>query len=107
MVTGRSIGSIAMLIQVEYDTGRFATVAIPIKSGQNVEYLQDACSRGHASSVLVSVIDAAPCPNQQPNQFRTRLEPITEWWIHVVVSQNAVGWVLVSEATVKEVDREG
>ena len=107
VITGLSIGSIAMLFKTEYYTGRFAAVATPITPGENVEYLQYRAEGTCFVRIGSSVIDAAPCPNQQPDQFRTRLEPITEWWIHVVVSQNSVGWVLVSEATVKEVDREG
>jgi hypothetical protein len=107
VVTGRSLGNIAVFSKAEYYFGRFASVAIPVNAGEDVEYLQYRAEGTCFVRIRSNVIDAQPCPNQQPDQFRTRLEPTTEWWIHVTVSARAVGWVLVSETTVKEIDREG
>lgn len=54
-----------------------------------------------------SVIDAAPCPTEKPAEFRLDAKPITEWWIHLIENGRPRGWLLVTDASAKVVDRKG
>jgi hypothetical protein len=107
VIAGRDLGDITRLAKADYYSAKFPPASVSVKSAETIEYLQYRAEGTCFVRVGLHVINAAPCPNQQPNEFRTQLEPTTEWWIHVTVSQRAVGWVLVSATTVKEIDREG
>jgi hypothetical protein len=106
-VGGRNLGSISKLSRSDYYSGRFATASVPVKAGDVIEYLQYRAEGTCFVRMAREVIDAAPCPNQQPAQFRLDVEPITEWWIQVTLGGTPAGWLLVSDATVRVVDRQG
>ena len=105
VVAGRDLGNITSLAKADYYSAQFPSISLSVRAGETIEYLQYRAEGTCFVRLGLHVIDAAPCPNQLPDQFQTRLAPTTEWWIHLTVSQRA-GWVLVSPRTVKEVDRE-
>jgi len=80
---------------------------LPVQAGDTVEYLQYRAEGTCFIRIASDVIDAKLCPNQQPSRFRLDTEPITEWWIHVTIKGKPAGWLLVSDAVVKVVDRLG
>jgi hypothetical protein len=107
VVAGRDLGNITSLARADYYSAKFPPISLSVRAGETIHYLQYRAEGTCFVRLRLHVIDAAPCPNQRPDQFQTRLEPTTEWWIHLTVSQRTVGWVLVSPRTVKEIDREG
>ena len=106
-IEGRDLGNIATLSKADYYSGKFTRMSVDVKRGDSVEYLQYRAEGTCFVRIRSRVIDAALCPNQRPDQFQTTLEPITEWWIHVSAGQSAAGWVIVTAATLKEVERQG
>jgi hypothetical protein len=106
VLAGRDLGNITSLAKAQYYSAKFPPISVSVGAGVTIEYLQYRAEGTCFVRLDQHVIDAAPCPNQLPDQFQTRLEPTTEWWIHLTVSPRAVGWVLVSPGTVKEIDRE-
>jgi hypothetical protein len=102
---GRNLGSISKLSRSDYYSGRFPSASVPAKAGDTIEYLQYRAEGTCFIRIAFEIIDAALCPNQQPAQFRLDVEPITEWWIHITMEGTPAGWLLVSNATVKVVDR--
>jgi hypothetical protein len=106
-IAGRSLGQVTRLSKVDYYSGKFSATSVPLKAGEHIEYVQYRAEGTCFVRIASQVIDAAPCPNQQPAQFRLEVEPTTEWWIHITWNEKASGWVLVSGATVKVVDRRG
>ena len=53
-----------------------------------------------------NTIHAGLCPRHR-KEFRLDAEPITEWWIRITVNGEPAGWLLVTDAVVKLVDRLG
>ena len=106
-IAGRDLGNIAMLSKADYYSGKFARISVDLKPGDSFEYLQYRAEGTCFVRIRSRVIDAAECPDEHPDQFQTKLEPITEWWIHVIADRSVGGWVIVSPATLKEVDRIG
>ena len=74
--------------------------------GLNIEYLQYRAEGTCFVRLSGVVIDADPCPINDKAMFRLETEPKIEWWIHVVLPDNSVGWLLVTDSRVKLVDRE-
>jgi hypothetical protein len=105
-ITGRDLGEIRRLSRADYYSSRFSATRVNVKTDDTVEYLQ---YRGEGTCfirVAGRVIDADLCPTQQPNSFRVDVKPETEWWIHIVDGQTK-GWLLVTDAAARVVQREG
>ena len=106
-ITGRDLGNMTKLNKGDYYSRRFPPVSVSVKPGEAIEYLQYRAEGSCFIRVGSHVVNAELCPNQQPDRFRTQREPTTEWWIHLTVSESVAGWILVSDTTVKEIDRQG
>jgi hypothetical protein len=105
-VTGRNLGTIGRLSREEYYKGKFPPARIELQPGATVEYLQYRAEGTCFLRIAGNVIDAESCPTNDKSKFRMETEPKTEWWIHIVLSDGSKGWVLVTESTVKLVNRQ-
>jgi hypothetical protein len=105
-VTGRMLGVINVLSREDYYKGKFAAVTLEVQPGVDVEYLQDRAESTCFVRIAGKVIEADSCPPNDKAMFRVETEPKTEWWIHVLTSRNDRGWVLVTDSSVKVVNRE-
>jgi hypothetical protein len=106
VMTGRQLGGTKRLSRADYYSGKFGPTRLNLNTGDVVEYLQYRAEGTCFVRVAGAAIDADPCPNHQPKAFRLESEPKTEWWIHVVQDE-LKGWLLVTEATVRVIRREG
>jgi len=104
-VTGRMLGAVNGLSREDYYNGKFAPAFVEVQPGANVEYLQYRAEGTCFVRIAGNVIDADPCPSNDKSMFRVETEPKTEWWIHIVLGDSA-GWLLVTDSTVKVVNRE-
>jgi hypothetical protein len=105
-VTGRMLGAINVLSREDYYKGKFAATTLEVQPGVDVEYLQYRAEGTCFVRVAGNVIEADSCPSKDRAMFRVETEPKTEWWIHVLISKNSGGWVLVTDSSVKVVNRE-
>jgi hypothetical protein len=106
LMTGRRLGDTQRLSRADYYSGKFGPARLNLNTGDVVEYLQYRAEGTCFVRVAGAAIDADPCPNQQQKAFRLETEPTTEWWIHIV-QDDLKGWLLVTDATVRVVRREG
>ena len=106
-IIGRDLGNVTRLNKADYYSAKFPQLSVSVNPGETIEYLQYRAEGTCFIRIRSRVVDAELCPNQQPDRFRTLREPTTEWWIHLTVSKSVVGWVPVSDGTVKEIDRQG
>jgi hypothetical protein len=106
IMTGRQLGDTKRLSRADYYSGKFGPARLNLHTGDVVEYLQYRAEGTCFVRVAGAAIDADPCPNQQHEAFRLETEPKTEWWIHVI-QDDLKGWLLVTEATVRVIRREG
>ena len=107
IVRGRLLGPIGHLSKDEYYQGKFPPASLAIRAGANVEILQYRAEGTCFVRIARNVIDAESCPSNDKSKFRVETEPKTEWWIHVVISRNVAGWILVTDSSVKVVNRNG
>jgi len=107
IVAGWSLGDVTQLSRLDYYSGKFGAAREELMVGDTIEYLQYRAEGTCFVRIAGSVIDADPCPTQNEAQFRLDAKPATEWWIHIVVNGKPRGWVLVTDATARVVDREG
>ncbi len=105
-VTGRLLGTVSRLSREDYYKRKFAPAIVDVQPGVNVEYLQYRAEGTCFVRIAGNVIDADPCPANDKSKFRVETEPKTEWWIHVVISSDLAGWLLVTGSSVKVVNRE-
>jgi len=105
-VRGRALGAITYLSKADYYSAKFERSTFQVRAGTMVEYLQYRAEGTCFVRLGANVIDADPCPAGEA-AFKVESEPRTEWWIHVLLSTDTTGWVLVNHTTVKEIDREG
>jgi len=105
-VTGRNLGTVRRLSREEYYKGKFPPTLVELQPGATVEYLQYRAEGTCFLRIAGNVIDAESCPTNDTSKFRVETEPKTEWWIHIVLSDGSKGWVLVTESTVKLVNRQ-
>lgn len=105
VVKGRDLGDLTTLSRMDYYTGRFEQVELPVSAGERIEYLQYRAEGTCFVRVRSRIIDAHMCPTESPDDFDMRSEPTVEWWIHLV--DGRAGWVAVSSDTVKVVGRQG
>ena len=98
---GRQIGTVNRLTKSEYYSDKFKSVKLELKLGMTIEYLQYRAEGSCFLRVDGKVIDAFCLPNDE-RKFHVESKPKTEWWIHVVLGP-AVGWIQVSDATVRVV----
>jgi hypothetical protein len=101
-VDGRMIGPVRRLSGEEYSSNKFRQVKIDVKPGTNIEYLQYRAEASCFVRIERNVINASPCPIYDESVFKVETQPKTERWIHVSIS-NSTGWLLVNDATAKEV----
>jgi hypothetical protein len=106
-ITGRTLGDLRRLSKPDYYSGKFGHARVAVKAGERIEYLQYRAEGTCFVRIGGSVVDAALCPTEKPTEFRLEAKPVTEWWIHVLVDGKARGWLIVSDATVKVVARQG
>jgi hypothetical protein len=105
-VRGRVLGAVTYLSKGDYYSAKFVRSTLQVRPGTMVEYLQYRAEGTCFVRLGANVIDASPCPAGEA-AFKVESEPRTEWWIHVVLSSDTTGWLLVNHTTVKEIDREG
>jgi hypothetical protein len=106
-IKGRMLGDIARLSRAEYYSDKFSDASINVRAGDTIEYLQYRAEGTCFVRVAGKTIDADPCPTEELTRFRLDVKPITEWWIRITANGTPAGWLLVTDATVKEIDREG
>ena len=106
-ITGRRLGELSHLSRSDYYSGKFSPASLPVIGGDTIEYLQYRAEGTCFVRILNSVIDADPCPTEKEGEFRLEAKPTLEWWIHVMLDGTPRGWLLVTDATARVVDREG
>jgi hypothetical protein len=105
-IIGRRLGDLSRLSSSDYYSGKFGPASAAVRAGDSIEYLQYRAEGTCFIRIAGSVIDADPCPTFKEAQFRLESKPAMEWWIHIIVNGKALGWLLVTDATAKVVDRE-
>lgn len=105
-VRGRVLGGVRHLSTSDYYLKKFASSTLEIRAGTMVEYLQYRAEGTCFVRLGAKVIDADPCPADEAD-FKVESQPRTEWWIHVVLSADTSGWLLVNDATVRVIERQG
>lgn len=106
-VTGRTLGDVSRLSRSDYYSGKFAPAGVDITAGDRIAYLQYRAEGTCFVRIANAVIDTKPCPTEMKREFTLEAEPITEWWIHIIVDGEAAGWLLVIDSTAKVVRRVG
>lgn len=106
-ITGRRLGDVSRLSRLDYYSGKFGPASVAVGAGESIEYLQYRAEGTCFVRIAGSVVDADPCPTQKEAEFLLEAKPAMEWWIHIIVDGNALGWLLVTDATAKVVGREG
>ena len=106
-ITGRTLGDVGRVSRADYYSASFGPARVAMQAGDRIEYLQYRAEGTCFVRTGGSVIDAAPCPTEKPAEFRLEAKPVTEWWIHVVEDGRPRGWLLVTDASAKVVDRKG
>jgi hypothetical protein len=106
-ITGRTLGVVGRVSRADYYSASFGAARVAMKAGDRIEYLQYRAEGTCFVRIEGSVIDAAPCPTEKPAEFRLEAKPLTEWWIHVIEDGRPRGWLLVTDASAKVVDRKG
>ena len=106
-ITGRKLGEVSRLVRSDYYSGKFGPASVAVLAGESIEYLQYRAEGTCFVRIAGSVIDADPCPTQKEGEFRLEAQPSVEWWIHIIVDGKVRGWLLVTEAAAKVVDRKG
>ena len=106
-ITGRRLGDVSRLARSDYYSGKFGPASVAVMAGETIEYLQYRAEGTCFVRIADSVIDADPCPTQKEGEFRLEAKPTMEWWIHIIADGKPGGWVLVTDATARVVDREG
>jgi hypothetical protein len=105
VVAGRNLGSRDTLSSDDYYRGEFARTTVTLEPGDSVEYLQYRAEGTCFVRIAGVVIDAEPCPAEHHEDFRLGGEPTIEWWIRLVRDEKPLGWLRVTDATAKVVDR--
>jgi hypothetical protein len=106
-ITGRTLGDLVRVSRADYYSARFAPAHVALKAGDEIEYLQYRAEGTCFVRAGGSVIDAALCPTEKPAEFRLEAKPVTELWIHLIGDGRPRGWLLVTDASAKVVDRQG
>ena len=106
-VSGRVLGRTQRLTQDEYYKGKFPHDVIALKAGDQFDYLQYRAEGTCFVRIVDRTVDAQPCPDQDRRRFRVISQPKTEWWIHVLVHGQSLGWVLVEGGTIEVNGRSG
>lgn len=104
-VTGRLIGTVTELSTEQYYNGEFPKRTLDFKDGDVIEYLQYRAEGTCFIRFGGQILDADPCPSEDPGIYTLALQPKTEWWIRVVADGAPAGWVMVDDKTVKEKER--
>lgn len=105
-VTGRRLGAIRALSRADYYSGKYPGIAIEVKAGDAVEYLQYRAEGTCFVRIAGVVIDSDPCPHDNRDVFRLVADPEVEWWIRLVNDDGPLGWLLLTDKTARVVDRE-
>jgi hypothetical protein len=106
-IKGRMLGDIPRLSRADYYSDKFSDTSVSVNVGDTVEYLQYRAEGTCLVRVAGKTIEADLCPTEKPTEFRLDSKPVTEWWIHITTNGTPAGWLLVTNAAVKELDREG
>ena len=106
-IKGRMLGDIRRLSETDYYSDKFADTSVNVMVGDTVEYLQYRAEGTCFVRIAGKTVDADPCPAEDLGHFRLDVKPMIEWWIHITTTGTPAGWLLVTDATVQEIDREG
>ena len=106
-ITGRRLGDVNRLFRSDYYSGKVGPASVAVMAGESIEYLQYRAEGTCFVRIADSVIDADPCPTQKEGEFRLEVRPTVEWWIHIIVDGKPRGWLLVTDAAARVVDRKG
>jgi hypothetical protein len=104
-ITGRTLGDVRRLARSDYYSGKFGPASVAVRAGDRIEYLQYRAEGTCFVRTGGAVIDADPCPTGKAAEYRLEAKPVTEWWIHLVEDGRPRGWLLVTDATAKVIDR--
>jgi len=78
---------------------------IPYQKGTSFEYLQYRAEGNCFVRLDGEIIETDICATLD-DKFRLLSEPITEWWVRVVIFGKPKGWLLIDETTVQFLDRQ-
>lgn len=106
IIKGRMLGNLARLSKADYYSGKFPDTSVNVSAGDTFEYLQYRAEGTCFVRVADKIIDASLCPTRG-RDFRLDVEPTLEWWIQITVNSKPAGWLLVTDTTVRVIDRKG
>jgi hypothetical protein len=98
---GRDLGATDHLTREAYYAGG-PSRDFPLAVGAVLEHLQDRAEGTCFVRVAGSVVDAESCPTYDTTKFRVESAPAVEWWVRVLDGGRPVGWLLVTDATVRQ-----
>ena len=104
-IRGRVLGNVSRLTEDRYYSTRLQQTIMPVDSTSRLEFLQYRAEGSCFVRLNGRVIDAEDCPAMNPIEFALEEEPVTRLWARVVEGKR-VGWVLVSDSTVRIAGRQ-
>lgn len=100
-VTGRSFGQTRSVSRFDYYRERHPSGSWPVVAGDTVLYLQYRSEGTCFVQLQATVIEAQPCPIEQPKDWKTVRDAQTELWIRVTALGEPLGWVLAGPSITK------
>ena len=104
-IRGRVLGNVSRLTRDRYYATQLQSTVVSVDSTSRLEFLQYRAEGSCFVRLGGRVIDAEDCPAMNPVEFALEEEPVTRLWARVVDGRR-VGWVLVSDSTVRIAGRQ-
>jgi len=104
VLKARRLGKIRLLSVKDYYANP-ATEDIAYQKETTFEYLQYRAEGTCFIRLMGEVFDTEVCPTLD-DKFQMIAEPVTEWWVRVVISGKPKGWLLIDENTVQFLQRQ-
>lgn len=98
---GRDLGVTDHLSRDAYDAGG-PSQDFPLAAGAVVEHLQDRAEGTCFVRIAGHVVDAEACPTYDAAKYRVESAPVIEWWVRVLDGGRPAGWLLVTDAAVRQ-----
>ena len=104
-IRGRVLGNVSRLSRATYYATQHQRTMVPVDSTSRLEFLQLRAEGSCFVRLNGRVIDATDCPAMNRIEFALEQEPVNRLWARVVEGRR-VGWVLVSDSTVRIAGRQ-
>lgn len=104
-IRGRVLGNVSRLTRAGYYSAQHQRTVMSVDTSSRLEFLQYRAEGSCFVRLNGRVIDAEDCPAMNPIEFVVEEEPVTRLWARIIEGRR-VGWVLVSDSTVRIAARQ-